>query len=65
MDLTRDYEINGKKSVASIKLSIAHLREYFALTRAIDMTTDKFGHTFYSGNTKLLASEQRYSTQGD
>ena len=41
LDLTRDYEINSKKSVASIKLSIAHLGEYFALTRAIDMTTDR------------------------
>src|SRR5438046_9253141 len=29
--LVRDYEINGKRSIASAKLSIAHLRRFFGL----------------------------------
>jgi integrase len=36
-----DYEINGKRSVESVRLSIRHLREFFGLGRAIDITPDR------------------------
>jgi integrase len=38
--LLTDYEINGKRSIESIRLSIRHLREFFGLGRAIDITAD-------------------------
>jgi integrase len=40
-DLRNDYKINGKRSLRSVELSIAHLKEMFAMTRAVDITTDK------------------------
>lgn len=40
-DLYRDYEINGKRSVASVELSRSHLKKCFALSRAVDISTDK------------------------
>jgi integrase len=40
-DLLRDYETNGKRSLASVKLSIRHLDEYFSGDRALDITTDR------------------------
>ena len=39
--LVIDYEINGKRSVESARLSIRHLREFFGLYRAIDITADR------------------------
>jgi integrase len=39
--LTTDYEINRKRSIESVRLSIKHLREFFALNRAIDITPDR------------------------
>ncbi|HLK86296.1 MAG TPA: site-specific integrase [Candidatus Binataceae bacterium] len=39
--LITDYEINGKRSVDSALLSIRHLREFFGLYRAIDITPDR------------------------
>src|SRR5579885_1176653 len=39
--LITDYEINGKRSVDSVRLSIRHLREFFGLYRAIDITPDR------------------------
>ncbi len=39
--LITDYEINGKRSVDSARLSIRHLREFFGLYRAIDITPDR------------------------
>ena len=39
--LLTDYEINGKRSIESIRLSIRHLRERFGLGRAIDITPDR------------------------
>ena len=39
--LLTDYEINGKRSVESVRLSIRHLREFFGLGRAIDITADR------------------------
>lgn len=40
-DLLKDYEINGKRSRSSVKLSISHLSTTFALDKALDITTDK------------------------
>jgi hypothetical protein len=40
-NLIRDYEINGKRSIASVKLSIAHLEKFFGLDKALDITTDR------------------------
>src|ERR1700746_3180700 len=39
--LATDYEINGKRSIESVRLSIRHLREFFGLGRAIDITADR------------------------
>ena len=39
--LLTDYEINGKRSLESAKLSIKHLREFFGLERAVDITLDR------------------------
>ena len=36
-----DYEINGKRSLESVRLSVRHLREFFGLDRAIDITADR------------------------
>jgi integrase len=41
--LLTDYEINGKRSIESVRLSIRHLREFFGLGRAIDITPDRVG----------------------
>ena len=39
--LLTDYEINGKRSLESAKLSIKHLRPFFGSVRAIDITPDR------------------------
>jgi integrase len=39
--LITDYEINGKRSIESVRLSIKHLRRSFSLARAIDITADR------------------------
>ncbi|MBE3603733.1 site-specific integrase [bacterium] len=39
--LLTDYEINGKRSVESVRLSLRHLRSFFGLDRAIDITADR------------------------
>ena len=39
--LLTDYEINGGDRSDSARLSISHLREFFGLERAIDITTDR------------------------
>jgi integrase len=41
--LLTDYEINGKRSIESARLSIKHLRGFFGFARAIDMTADRVG----------------------
>jgi integrase len=41
--LLTDYEINGKRSIESVRLSIKHLREFFGLGRAIDIMPDRIG----------------------
>ena len=40
-DLERDYQINGKRSLRSVKLSIRHLTTFFKTHRAPDITTDR------------------------
>lgn len=40
-DLVTDYEINGKRSLQSVKLSIHHLQKFFGFDRALDITTDR------------------------
>jgi integrase len=49
--LVTDYEINKLRSIRSLKLSIKHLKDRFALERAIDITTDKI--------KKYVADRQR------
>lgn len=39
--LLTDYEINGKRSVESVRLSLRHLRNFFGLDRALDITADR------------------------
>jgi integrase len=39
--LITDYEINGKRSLESVRLSIRHLRKFFGLDRAVDITADR------------------------
>jgi integrase len=40
-DLERDYSINGKRSVDVLPRRVRHLRQNFALFRAVDITTDR------------------------
>ncbi|MFQ5668676.1 MAG: tyrosine-type recombinase/integrase [Candidatus Binatia bacterium] len=40
-DLIREYEVNGKRSIRSLRLSVRHLRAVFAGDRALDITTDR------------------------
>jgi len=40
-ELIRDYETNARKSLRSAKLSARHLREFFGMNRALDITTDR------------------------
>ena len=39
--LLADYQINGRRSLRSARLSISHLRKFFAFDHAIDITTDR------------------------
>ncbi len=39
--LLADYQINGRRSARSARLSISHLRTFFGFDRAIDITTDR------------------------
>ena len=54
-DLLRDYETNGKRSVRSAKLSVSHLRGFFGLDRALDITTDRV-RAYISGRQEEGAS---------
>lgn len=40
-NLIADYRINRKRSLRSVELSIRHLKETFALKRAVDITTEQ------------------------
>jgi len=39
--LTTDYQVNKRRSLRSAQLSISHLRKFFGLKRAIDITADR------------------------
>jgi integrase len=39
--LLADYQINGRRSVRSARLSISHLRKFFGFDGAVDITTDR------------------------
>jgi integrase len=39
--LLEDYQINGRRSLRSARLSIRHLRKFFGFDRAVDITTDR------------------------
>ena len=39
--LLADYQINGRRSLRSARLSISHLQKFFGFDRAIDITTDR------------------------
>src|SRR5712692_5069000 len=38
--LLDDYQINGRRSLRSARLSISHLRKFFGFDRAVDITTE-------------------------
>jgi integrase len=40
-DLENDYRVNGKRTLADLPYRIGHLREFFGMDRAIDVTTDR------------------------
>jgi integrase len=40
-DIENDYKVNGKRTVADLSYRIAHLRVFFGMDRAIDITTDR------------------------
>jgi hypothetical protein len=40
-DLITDYEVNDKRSIESVKLSIRHLRGFFGFDKALNITTDR------------------------
>jgi integrase len=39
--LLTDYQVNHRRSVRSARLSISHLRKFFGLARAVDISTDR------------------------
>jgi integrase len=41
VDLVADYETNQKRSIAGVKLSVAHLNEFFGFDKALDIATDR------------------------
>ena len=40
-DLISDYQVNGKRSLESARLSIRHLRAFFGFDKALHITTDR------------------------
>src|SRR5216683_1126627 len=49
--LLADYQINGRRSARSARLSISHLRTFFGFDRAIDITTDRI--KAYAANASI------------
>ena len=39
--LVTEYEVNRRRSIRSVRLSISHLRKFFGLDRIVDITTDR------------------------
>ena len=40
-DLENDYRVNAKRTLADLSYRVGHLREFFGMDRAIDITTDR------------------------
>jgi integrase len=40
-DLVTDYQVNGRRAINAVQFPIRHLRGYFGLDRALDITTDR------------------------
>jgi integrase len=40
-DLENDYTVNGRKTLADLPYRVGHLRQFFGMDRAIDITTDR------------------------
>jgi len=40
-DIENDYRVNGKRTLADLSYRVGHLREFFGMDRAIDITTDR------------------------
>ena len=69
--LLADYQINGRRSLRSVRLSISHLQKFFGFDRAIDITTDrikvyaadrqKAGSANASINRELAALKRMFS----
>jgi hypothetical protein len=53
-DLVNDYEINGKRSLDSVNYHLKHLRGFFGMDRAVDITPDRCAPTRISGSRKAL-----------
>jgi integrase len=53
--LLADYQINGRRSLRSARLSISHLRKFFGFDRAIDITTDRI-KTYAADGQKAKAA---------
>ena len=49
--LLTDYEVNKRRSLRSARLSISHLRTFFGLERAIDITTNRI-KTYAAGRLR-------------
>jgi integrase len=53
--LLADYQINGRRSLRSARLSISHLRKFFGFDRAVDITTDRI-KAYAAGRQKAKAA---------
>jgi hypothetical protein len=40
-DLITDYQINKKRALRSVELSVRHLRKFFGMDRALQITADR------------------------
>lgn len=61
--LTRDYEINGKRSLASAKLSIVHLRRFFGVDRVVDITADRINVYVQQRQKEIAEQHEKRAVQ--
>lgn len=57
-DLENEYQVNGRRSLSTAKNHIGHLREFFGMDRAVDITPDKV----LAYQTSRLAEEASRAT---
>jgi integrase len=57
-DLITDYEVNGKRSLKSVKLSIRHLHGFFGFDKALSITTDRV-RTYIAKRQQEIAENHR------